>query len=118
MSHLKDQNLSLLEQRLLLQSYTSRSPSDSSDTGLDHDASPQGLLSSPLRSDKSPRKTQKGSRTTCPPSSSSELTEALLALRDLTDATPRSANPVLLSALQEARLVLRKHGLNNQTIQA
>jgi hypothetical protein len=49
------------------------------------------------------------STTTSLPSSSSDLTQALLALRDLVDSTPASTEPSCVSAIQQARLVLRRH---------
>lgn len=49
------------------------------------------------------------STTTCPPTSSSDLRQALLALRDLACVTVPTADPALVSALQQARAVLRRH---------
>jgi len=59
----------------------------------------------------SPKKSPKDSKGTSHPSSSSDLTQALLALRDLVEVLPLSTDPYLVSAYQEARMVLRKHGV-------
>jgi hypothetical protein len=51
------------------------------------------------------------SPTTSPPSSSSDLEQALLALRDLLDTTPGTPEPAHLSAVQQAKTILRRHRL-------
>jgi len=42
---------------------------------------------------------------------SDDLEQALLALRDLLDTTPRTTEPLHVSAVQQAKAVLRRHGL-------
>jgi hypothetical protein len=49
---------------------------------------------------------------TSPPSNCSDLNQALAALKDLADATPLRPDPLLLSAWQQARIVLRRHGID------
>lgn len=53
------------------------------------------------------------STTTCLPTSSSspELKQALQALQDLVSAVPLNGDARLVSAFQQARLVLRRHGI-------
>jgi len=45
------------------------------------------------------------------PSPSSDLDQALLALRDLVEHIPVGPDPHLVSALQQARTVLRRHAV-------
>jgi hypothetical protein len=45
------------------------------------------------------------------PSKCSDLHQTLLALRDLVEASPPSTDPILVSAFQQARVILRRHKL-------
>lgn len=48
---------------------------------------------------------------TCRPASCSDLQQALLALQDLARAMSAPTEPQTVSALQQARTVLRRHGM-------
>jgi len=96
-------------EKLLLR-HSSLNGNSPSDTAKTHGSSPEDLQ--PPTSNhprKSPKTSPKDSRATSRPSSNSDLTQALLALRDLVEVLPLSADPYLVSAYQEARVVLRKH---------
>ena len=51
------------------------------------------------------------SKTTFHPSSFSDLSQALDALRDLAETVPLSPDAPLLSAWHQAKTVLRRHGI-------
>ena len=98
-------------EKLLLRhpSLNGNSPSES-DSATPHGSSLEDLpLPTSSHPKTSPKTSPKDSRATSRPSSSSDLNEALLALRDLVEVLPLSANPYLLSAFQEAKMVLHKH---------
>jgi hypothetical protein len=50
-------------------------------------------------------------KATSRPSPSSDLEQALLALKDLVEATPMTTEPLQVSALHQAKMVLRKYDM-------
>lgn len=96
--------LNFLE-RLLLCQNEERNPSrENAPNGTG--PSPRGT---PSKSVRSPRTSPPSSRGMSLPSSSSELREALLALQDLVEVIPPSTDPYVVSAVHEARMVLKRH---------
>jgi hypothetical protein len=103
-------SLNFLERLLMLDRMRSQSPNaENMDPGSTD--WPKELQSSASRSP-SPKKNTPSLRTTSHPSSSSDLEQALLALRDLVEVIEPTTDPYFVSAYQQAKTVLRKHEID------